>query len=81
MQMSEDPHARWCGEGARQRLSLPDFGILVEVQSQQVSYTPSLTSGEISLLHSATKALFSRVATNRAAARRGFWTRSGTSAR
>ena len=20
-----DPHARWCGEGARQRASLPDF--------------------------------------------------------
>jgi hypothetical protein len=24
-QMSADPHARWCGEGARQRASLPDF--------------------------------------------------------
>jgi hypothetical protein len=22
---SADPHARWCGEGARQRASLPDF--------------------------------------------------------
>ena len=24
-EMSADPHARWCGEGARQRASLPDF--------------------------------------------------------
>jgi hypothetical protein len=22
---SADPHARWCGEGARQRAGLPDF--------------------------------------------------------
>ena len=24
-EMSADPHARWCGEGARKRASLPDF--------------------------------------------------------
>jgi len=25
---SADPHARWCGEGARKRACLPDFGEL-----------------------------------------------------
>ncbi len=26
---SADPHARWCGEGARQRASLPDLAIIL----------------------------------------------------
>jgi hypothetical protein len=30
-QMSADPHARWCGEGARQRASLPDLRLVFVV--------------------------------------------------
>jgi hypothetical protein len=31
-----DPHARWCGEGARQRASLPDFVILLILGSDSL---------------------------------------------
>ena len=41
-EMSADPHARWCGEGARQRAGLPDFAALVvvcpELASLRFSY-------------------------------------------
>ena len=35
-----DPHARWCGEGARKRASLPDFVSLFG--STQHGFAPSL---------------------------------------
>ena len=28
-EISADPHARWCGEGARQRASLPDLRMML----------------------------------------------------
>ncbi len=38
---SADPHARWCGEGARQRASLPDFPAICDGGDGKQCFAPN----------------------------------------